>query len=268
MLAVLVNESRARRVRLSHDAYARHWVPVSWRPGVEALWRLFAREVYPCDDLVLSVRHRFFLRLIERKTRDGFSCVIVPCGLTSYPFLISECAAAAAPPFVECDLESVVRYKRKLAGGLIARGILPPRQVVWRGVDLSKVCGAAASIEDVSAGAPLLVVLEGISYYLPRRVWLRLIGRLRRSLPRGSVIAFDYWPDEERFKPVYPAFLRFCRRNGAPRQAPFAFYARKELQRLGAATAGSAASLERRVIGTRRLGGRRILRDTYATIEC
>jgi hypothetical protein len=74
--AFLVNESRARNVGLSHDRYARLWVSDATRK----LWEDFAREVYPFDDIELSLRNRFFLERLEAELRKDRTTVFVNFG--------------------------------------------------------------------------------------------------------------------------------------------------------------------------------------------
>ena len=61
LTAALVNESRSRREDLSRDRYARLWVTGQSRQQ----WDAFSREVYPLDDIELSLRNRFFLERIS-----------------------------------------------------------------------------------------------------------------------------------------------------------------------------------------------------------
>jgi O-methyltransferase involved in polyketide biosynthesis len=90
--AFLVNESRARKVDVSQDIYAEHWVRPGSRERVRDLWDDFAREVYPHDDLELAVRNRYFfahlLKLVHTSENPVF--VNLGAGFTSYPFLLNQ----------------------------------------------------------------------------------------------------------------------------------------------------------------------------------
>ena len=75
----LVAESRARRMQLSGDRFARQWIPESARERIKDLWEDFSREVYPHDDLEIALRNRYFLRSAEAFS-PGQSPVFVSLG--------------------------------------------------------------------------------------------------------------------------------------------------------------------------------------------
>lgn len=203
--AFLVNESRARSVALSRDAYAWVWVTEATR----RLWEDFSREVYPFDDVELGLRNRFYLDVLEAGIRRDPDTVFVnlAAGFTSYPFLTEKPCRA-----VEVDFDHVCEYKRAKVGALRKEGLLPARDVEFVACDLrslSEVERLAARLGRDAGQANSVAFLEGITYYLPGQVLLRLFGALGDIQTAGSVIALDYWTPDAATHPVHVRLRKF-----------------------------------------------------------
>ncbi len=103
--ALLVNESRSRRVDISKDIYSHLWTT----EDTKKLWTDFNKKVYPYDDVELSLRNRFFLEklntYIKLTTNPVF--VNIASGFTSYPFLVKNPCKC-----IEIDLEHIIKIKR------------------------------------------------------------------------------------------------------------------------------------------------------------
>lgn len=264
MTATLVNESRARRSDLSGDIFAHDWIPASDRPALARLWNEYAEQVYPHDDIVLSVRNRFFLDLLKANRNKDYDCFIAPCGLTSYPFL-----TRFAGHIFELDLRSVVDYKKRRASWLIKRNVLPNRSVTWDTLDLESSADLSGFISAIRKRRRKIIILEGISYYLRSKVWWSLLHQLLDCCQRGDIIAFDYWPWAERGKPIYKRFLNFCSTQGAYSRRTFNFLDISQLSRFKAASQvlhRSVVDYESEAFHSAVLRKKPILRDTYVIL--
>ncbi len=202
--AFWVNVSRAKRLDISRDVYARLWVT----PRSEALWEEMAREVYPNSDVSVSLRNRFYLDRLERfgASRAEPVMVNIAAGFTAYPFLLPENYRA-----LEVDYPKVVRFKKEKVDAWMDQGELPRRNVDYHGADLASEEGLTGLRDRLSSwleGRQAFVVLEGITYYLPRRSLDAIFAILADVLPRGSRVAFEHWPADAA---TYPVFARFKR---------------------------------------------------------
>ena len=81
--AFLVNESRARRVDISHDIYAQLWVSDS----TKKLWDDFSKNVYQYDEIEIGLRNRFFLNRLNSfiNSTDNPVFINIGAGFSSYP---------------------------------------------------------------------------------------------------------------------------------------------------------------------------------------
>jgi len=105
-------------------------VPSGVTAGTKKVWDRFAAELSPHDDLVISVRHRFFLEKIE-ELKPQF-LVNLASGFTSYPFIL--------PPsikVIEVDRPHILEHKQKMIGEWNKNRALPERDVIYLAADLS-----------------------------------------------------------------------------------------------------------------------------------
>src|SRR5262245_39035027 len=205
----LVAESRARRLDISRDAYARHWMPPTRLSAVASLWDDFSREVYPHDDLELAIRNRFFLERLQRfsAAHEDAAFVNVGAGLTSYPFLLER-----QIPCYECDLPNIVRFKQRRMTELSSSGILPPRDVTLLPLDVLREDGREqirSLLITKLAKRPTFVLLEGLSYYLNFVVLESLFDVFREGQLPGSQVAMDFWMPDLRQHPVFLRLQEF-----------------------------------------------------------
>jgi O-methyltransferase involved in polyketide biosynthesis len=203
--AFLVNESRARGVKLSKDRFAALWVGDSTR----RLWDSFTAQVYPHDAIELGLRNRFFLErlssFVESFPEPAF--VNIGAGFTSYPFLIDKRIAC-----MEVDYPHVIEFKRSKVERWTAEGLLPPRDVKFVPCDLN--VGAdrkrlALALEEVASRGPSFVLMEGLTYYLSMGLLEDLFEIFRGAQTPGSAMAFDFWRPENASHPVFLRFEKF-----------------------------------------------------------
>jgi O-methyltransferase involved in polyketide biosynthesis len=201
--AFLVNESRARKLDVSQDIYAEHWVRPESRERIRNLWDAFAREVYPHDDLELAVRNRYFfehlVELVNISEKPVF--VNLGAGFTSYPFLLNQ-----AIPCIEVDYPHVIAYKQDRIKHLQEEGILPHRNLEFFPVDLCNADDREKLKVELAArisGNSSYILLEGVSYYLPMPALLAIIEFIRDIQSIGSIFAFDFWKPDLTRHPVF-----------------------------------------------------------------
>jgi O-methyltransferase involved in polyketide biosynthesis len=193
--AFVVNLSRARQVALSGDVYAHLWVTAD----TQALWDELAREVYPHDDVSLSLRNRFYLTRL-RAFVDAHAAptfVNLGAGFTSYPQLVdARCRS------IEVDLPGIVAHKRERVDAWVRDGALPERNLTFHAADLMQTADLdrLAVALDGWCDGPSFALMEGLVYYLSRTVLDRLFAMLARAQRPGSMVAFEYWPaDADRY---------------------------------------------------------------------
>jgi O-methyltransferase involved in polyketide biosynthesis len=209
--AFLVNESRARNVKLSRDQFAHLWVTDSTRK----LWEDFSRCVYPYDDIELPLRNRFFLDRLNHYNSSNPNTVFlnIGAGFTSYPYLIDEPCIC-----IEVDYPHVIGYKRSQIDSWRNDGLLPNRQVDFIEADLTDEQDTKSLklyLEPLLANNSSFVLMEGLTYYLDMRVLNRLLILFAAVQSEGSVLTFDYWKPDMLSHPVFKRFQEFfCDRLG------------------------------------------------------
>lgn len=191
--ALLVNESRARSPALSGDRFAREWIPDAWRDAVGAMWDRYALDVYPHDDVIVSVRNRAVVNALERAVAHYPQLVLlnIGAGFTSYPWLLPISRS------IEVDLPAIVTAKQTRAAKLRELGRIPSRDVRYLAADLAtpeaadRIVQAVHALPDVSSVA---VVIEGLLYYLPQAACEHLLS-LASNLDRRVVsVIISFWP--------------------------------------------------------------------------
>lgn len=267
LTAVLVNESRGRRSDISGDIYARDWIPARQRPLLDSLWNEFADEVYGLDDIVVSIRNRYFATLIETQGNVKGACVVLlACGLTSYPYITK-----IRNKFLEYDLKNLILYKRARARMLLNADILEKRDVDYNVCDIADSRALGAVINSWSKYSKRVIIVEGISYYLETEVWRKVMASLKQATVVGDIVAFDFWPYKERNNDVYQRYAKFCAKRRAFRGKEFTFYRDGDISDMITScrdvkiTSVDAAGLE--IYGTKALIGKSILKDTVAVIS-
>ncbi|WP_418957598.1 class I SAM-dependent methyltransferase [Streptomyces tritici] len=217
--AYLVNESRARRPDLARDPLAAAWIPDGERGGVRALWEEFAGDVYPHDDLVVSLRGRIIADTLERALEKDPDTVLVVCGagFSSYPWLLPFRTA------LEVDLPAMAEAKRRRAAELTDAGVIPRRDVRHLAADLGTADGRAAvvaAVRELAAGRPVAYVAEGLVFYLPPDD-ARAVARLGAELDAHVVSAVSYWPDWAAEHRVLADQRLWFRRRSVPEDASY-----------------------------------------------
>ncbi|HWP47226.1 MAG TPA: class I SAM-dependent methyltransferase [Candidatus Limnocylindrales bacterium] len=199
--AFLVNASRARKVEISQDRYARLWVSDATRE----LWDDFASNVYAQDDQVVSVRTRYFLDHLNAFITSFESPVFinVGAGFTSYPFLIRQPCRC-----IEIDYEHIIHYKRNKITDWQREGLLPPHQVEYFAADLNHPVQRERFKSQLAQwidNHPSFILLEGITYFLAKPVLRELLEAFSVVQCTDSLVGFDFWkPDIQ----TYPVFIR------------------------------------------------------------
>ena len=190
--AFIVNYSRSKLVDISKDVFAKLWVT----PDAISLWNDLAKNVYPNDDLNLSLRNRFYLELLQNFIDENANPVFIniAAGFTNYPFLVDgDCR------FVEVDLPNIIEIKKAKVAEFIEENKLPLRNVEYLSVDLNSVNQRSKmkkKLSEIIGENPSFVAMEGLTYYLSKDVLNDIFGLLRDVQKKDSIIAFDYWkPD-------------------------------------------------------------------------
>jgi O-methyltransferase involved in polyketide biosynthesis len=203
--AFLVNESRARRSDISHDTYAHLWVT----KATQQLWDEFATQVYPNDDIELSLRNRFFLDQVKTYANTTKNSVFINlgAGFTSYSLLL--------PPSCRCievDVPAVIIYKQEKITLFQNQGLIPRRTILFTSADLQNPKDRKEMktfFKTILQEAPSFILLEGITYYLQRTTVDALFRLCSTIQTKGSQLAFDFWTPSQISHPVFQRFTKF-----------------------------------------------------------
>lgn len=247
--ALLVNESRARNVALSGDTYAHLWVTDATR----ALWEAFSSEVYPHDAIELGVRNRFFLTSLAAFVAAAADSVFVNvgAGFTSYPFLVD-----AACRSIEIDYRHVVEVKCARIDAWRRDGVLPARTVDFIAADLTRpddVERLGGELATRIAGGSSFILMEGLTYYLPRSnldALLRLFAGLQAA---GSLLAFDFWTPDTADHPTFNRLRRFFSARFGHAESRYTLLTAEEIEAIAEYALvehTDVQALERRYLGT------------------
>lgn len=217
--AYLVNESRARCPELARDPLAAEWIPRGERGAVRDLWDEYARTVYPHDDLVVALRGRYVLEILQDMVRREPETLLVVCGtgFSSYQWLLPVRSG------VEVDLPHLLEVKRRRAGDLTAAGVLPERDVTYVPTDLADPAARQDLVDRVRALAadrPVAHVAEGVVFYLPHDSAVA-VARLGASFAGRGVSVVTYWPPDARDNPVLAAQRGWFRARHVPEDASY-----------------------------------------------
>lgn len=208
--AFVVNVSRFEKVMLSKDIYAHLWITDEARE----LYSRVQSEVYPYDDLFISLRHRFFYEKQKEfiKTHNNPAIINIGSGFTNYPFLLE-----GKFEYVEVDLENIIYYKKERIEKFIQEAIIPFRDVYYYPIDLrnvidreylrSKLNGAIASSNRS------LIIMEGLTFFLDENTLDYLFKTLGSIQKKGSEIIFDFWKPDAMTYPVLQKLKTFLEGN-------------------------------------------------------
>ena len=203
--AFLVNESRARRSDISHDTYAHLWVT----KATQQLWDEFATQVYPYDDIELSLRNRFFLDQVNTYTNTTTNSVFINlgAGFTSYSLLLPPSCCC-----IEVDVPAVITYKQEKTSFFQDQGLIPRRMILYKSADLQNPMDRKEMetfFKTILQGKPSFILLEGITYYMKRTTLDALFGLCSTIQTKGSQLAFDFWTPSQVSHPVFQRFTHF-----------------------------------------------------------
>lgn len=199
--AYLVNESRARQPILSRDPLAPLWIPPMRRRDVRNLWQSFAGTVTPHDDLVVSLRCRSVCEMLDRvlvRHNDAF-LISLGAGFSSYPWL------APVAGSLEVDLPANTAAKSRRRAQLLRRGLLPGVDSTSRSLDLTDADSAEELYRlslTLAEGRPMVVLIEGLLYYLDEGVCGSLFDLIDRFGDQVVAAAVTYWPSGTEQHPV------------------------------------------------------------------
>jgi O-methyltransferase involved in polyketide biosynthesis len=196
--AFVVNYSRSKRVNISKDIYADLWVTHE----AKSLWNNLAINVYPNDDLNISLRNRFYLEHLKKFIDENTDPVFVgiAAGFDNYPFLVGDNCT-----FIELDLPNIIKFKKNSVTRWMKEKKLPSRNITYLPIDLNQQEQRLILKEKLSqliAGRPSFVMMEGVTYYLKIDVLTDIFRILKEVQCKDSITIFDYWKPDALKYPV------------------------------------------------------------------
>ena len=162
-------------------------------------WRgYFQEHAYHHDALEMAARSNFFLRVIVQYVSIHRNPVVLHLGSgwTTYPFFFGDDIH-----WIEVDHMEVAARRRSALESAYRIAAIPRRNIEVVGVDLSHMHSIVSILSQVARrdATPILVLAEGLSYYLPEEAWLHIEQEISR---RKAWLAFDYWARDATASPV------------------------------------------------------------------
>lgn len=269
--AFLVCESRARSIDISQDSYARDWISENRRKLVSDFWEEFSREVYPHDDLEVSIRNRFWLEQLQKfvDKNDNPIFINIGAGLTSYPFLLSK-----SVPTMEFDRPAVAAYKNARIQQLVKRDILPRREVLCCPINLDSnedLRQLKAILCQRCATSTSFVLCEGLTYYLEKSTIDTLVDTINCCQRKGSTLGIDFWNPGVATSPVFLRMKTFFSNHMGLDGGEYTFIDREWIENIkGYKTREltTVAEQETRFKGTKHLQDpTNVLLESYAVLK-
>ena len=137
--------------------------------------------------------------MLESVSQKGFNQVVyVAAGLETLPYRSEELAGYK---IIEVDLEGMIEYKKEIIERLKQENIIKVNNSVkYIAADLTDLLLLEELLKpDLSSGSTLFV-LEGISYYIPKDFFKKLLDLLQK-LPKKTAFIMDYWPENIKLDP-------------------------------------------------------------------
>lgn len=187
--AYLVCELRNRCIEISQDKYAASWIPDDMKDAVSQLTDNYMAQASPNEDIGVSLRCRYFKNQLQREVSKGLQQFVnIPAGFTSYSLELPAHVNA-----FEFDLPEVIEIKRK---SLEQEAFSDVTKVpALFDVDLLQEGSLEQALKKTRA-TKSVVFLEGISYYLTRDAFDRMMALIADYYPEGSVLVMDYWDSD------------------------------------------------------------------------
>lgn len=202
--------NRFNELEVSKDSFAHLWVT----PKVKELTRNFLEKVSPFEDLLISVRHRFFLESIKRLAADSRidGLVVIGAGFTMYPFFFEDLSC------FEIDLPQVIDFKSRV----LQSKKVDSKNVTRIGLDLEKTEFPKFDFQNP------FILIEGISYYVSKSSLKRILSQM----PSNSVVGLVTWNPSTQINPIYKKYLDFIRDENSLNM-DYTFYSEKNVSDLG-----------------------------------
>lgn len=226
--AFVTNVSRSRRQDLSQDRYAPWWVT----DEAVRLYEELSREVYPHDDVSTSLRNRFYLEemISYLAAHPGGGVLNLGAGFSNYSFLIGTASWLG-----EADLPEVMEFKSQQVHEWQRQGRLHEPPVHYVSCDLATEEGQDTLLDAVRLpliGLPNFMMMEGLTYYLPRERFTGLVERLATIQRPGSLLAFETWSTDADSYPVYRRLLDYLARDFGGQGATYNLLDRADVEAL------------------------------------
>ncbi|MBI2344417.1 MAG: class I SAM-dependent methyltransferase [Deltaproteobacteria bacterium] len=193
---------RSLDVEVSGDIFAHHFVTDEAKSLADS-WL----AVYPGNARHGALRCRYMEgRAATYIQRGALQMINIAAGLNTFPY--RHPAARALQYFAEFDLPNMLTYKEETVRRLITEGMIPSTtlKVSYHVADLTADITPVLEQLCWDWSHPTVVLMEGISYYIPRAALQAVIHTLGRFCAKGSVIIFDYLRIKDTKTPLYKTF--------------------------------------------------------------
>jgi O-methyltransferase involved in polyketide biosynthesis len=253
--AFVVNYSRSLRVDISRDVYAKLWVT----PESVALYDELSEQVFPHDDMSISLRNRFYLEQINAFCSQHPQAVYVgiAAGFTNYPFLADGISLS-----VEVDLPYIMALKKKQVGIWQKEGLLPERSIEFIPADLmvpADRLNMKNALKSLISDKPSIITMEGLTYYLDEPSVQALFDIALEVQQNGSLLVFDYWKPDTMDYPVMQRLKKFMELRFGYTERNWVFLDRPQTQAIRGyreLLSSEIATLERNYADSRIFQGR------------
>lgn len=165
--------------------------------GINNAYSFVEKLNYHCVPRLISVRARYFLDQAVRllKTNNYDACISFASGFSLLNNNIFNVGKFDTIKFYDTDLPHVVEIRKKRMDTLIND---PDTKLNQHGIlfpfDLNNLLSGDAIRKTFAEASSPLIILEGISYFIPNNVLNALFAEL--SLFNQFAIILDYFPDD------------------------------------------------------------------------
>ncbi len=193
---------RSLDVEVSRDTLAQYFIT----PESKALADEWL-QVYPGLSRHGALRGRHMEDIVSKYIDNGVLQMInMAAGLNTFPYRHPKAKKLAH--YAEFDLPNMIDFKKETIEQLTHRGMIEETSLKVKYVPTDLSTDIALSFERLGWdwSKPTIIVMEGISYYIPNDALENIVSTLRQFLIKGSPVLFDYFRPSDRETDLYKKF--------------------------------------------------------------
>jgi len=187
--AFMIAYYRAQHEVLSRDPFAKLWL----RPGLERWANEFAEAVSEHDEILHSLRNRFFHDALDDLITGHESTLFINlgAGFSMYPYVLPEEVVT-----IEVDFEEIISYKKHKLVSFENQQKIPMRKVIHQQADITTLEGQLAiqNLLKEFQGHRKVILIEGVFFFLSEAQIASTISFCKQIMNEGDhllCVSFD-----------------------------------------------------------------------------